>query len=126
MKIPKAKTLERAKCAVLPLILQEKWFAMVALGQKREEYLDHTRYWMLRIINWLKKAECLGFPQVVEFRLGYEDHAQRTAFLLDRLLIRAPYRFEHPDWGEPCGEHYVLGLGERVALKGVDSQNLYV
>lgn len=110
------RRLKRSKCAILPLVLKKRWFDLVATGQKREEYRDHTRYWIVRINNWFKKSEALGFPQVVEFRLGYDARAPRTAFMLDSLLIRAPYRFEHPDWGEPCGEHYVLGLGERVSF----------
>ena len=110
------RKLRRSGCAILSLVLERRWFDMVAMGQKREEYRDHTPYWVVRINNWFRKSDRLGCPQVVEFRLGYGKHAQRTAFMLDSLLIRDADRFRHPDWGEPCCEHYVLGLGERVEL----------
>lgn len=110
--------LKRSECAVLPLVLKKRWFDLVATGQKKEEYRDYTRYWIVRINNWFRKSEELGLPQVVEFRLGYDARAQRTAFMLECLLIRRPNSFLHPDWGEPCGEHYVIGLGERVVLEG--------
>ena len=110
------KKLKRSECAVLPLVLKRRWFDLVATGQKREEYRDYTAYWQTRIRNWFDRSAIDGLILVIEFRLGYAARAQRTAFLLDSLFIRAAYRFEHPDWGEPCGEHYALGLGERVVL----------
>ena len=110
------RKLKRSECAVLPLVLKRRWFDLVATGQKREEYRDHTHYWATRIGNWFDRADREGLPLVVEFRLGYAARAQRTAFLLDRLYIRDAYCSPHPDWGEPCWAHYALGLGERVVL----------
>lgn len=114
------KTLKRSECAVLPLVLKDKWFDMIALGQKKEEYRARGGYWDTRIRNWFDRAEEACVPLVVEFRRGYAARAQRTAFLLDSLLIRMLNRFLHPDWGEPQGEHYVLCLGERVKLEEGD------
>lgn len=111
------KKLKRSECEVLTLVLKERWFQMIALGQKREEYRDYTVYWQRRIRNWIDRSAIDGLILVIEFRLGYAYRAPRAAFLLDSLLIREAYRFEHPDWGEPCGEHYVLRLGERVKLE---------
>ena len=112
------KKLKRSECAVLPLVLKGKWFDMIAMGQKKEEYRKRGEYWDTRIRNWHERAETRGVPMVVEFRLGYATHATRTAFLLDTLLVRLLNRFLHPDWGEPQEEHYVLTLGERVQLEG--------
>lgn len=109
--------LDRSKCAVFPLVLKKRWFDMIALGQKKEEYRDCTDYWETRIVNWQKAAEAAGVPRVIEFRLGYATRARRTAFLAGAVEIRDGYRFMHPDWGEPCERHYVLALGERVTLK---------
>ena len=111
------KRLKRSECHVLPLVLKKRWFEMVALGQKKEEYRDLSDYWKTRIQNWLGRADRDDLPNVVEFRLGYASRAPRAAFLLDSLLIREAYRFEHPDWGEPQGAHYALRLGERVKLE---------
>ena len=93
---------------------------MVALGQKKEEYRGYTDYWQTRIWNWEKRATLARQPMVIEFRLGYAARARRTAFLLkDRYYwVGEPYRFQHPDWGEPNEKHYVLPLGERVKLVG--------
>lgn len=110
------KKLKRSECEVLPLVLKRRWFDLVATGQKREEYRDHTNYWTTRIGNWFDRAGRDGLSMVMEFRLGYAARAPRTAFLLDCLFIREAYTFPHPDWGEPCGAHFVLHLGERVVL----------
>lgn len=112
------KTLKRSECSILSLVLKEKWFEMVSLGQKKEEYRDYSEYWKTRILNWQKKADLEGLPKVIEFRLGYSARAQRTAFLLDDIYVCKPYRLTRPDWGEPLGEHYVMHLGDRVVLEG--------
>lgn len=115
------KTLERSKCAILPLVLKKRWFDMIALGQKKEEYRDVTKYWQTRIHNWHERARMAGMPMVMEFRLGYAARAQRTAFLLaGGFGVRGKFRFPHPDWGEPNEKHFVLPLGERVKLVGDD------
>lgn len=112
------RRLKRSECAVLHLVLTGRWFDMIATGQKREEYRELSDYWTTRIVNWMKAAEASGLPCVIEFRRGYAARAQRTAFLAGGIGVRAPYRFQHPDWGEPCERHYVLTLGERVVLEG--------
>lgn len=111
--------LERSECAVLPLVLKRKWFDMVALGQKKEEYRECSRYWRTRIWNWEKRATLAKQPMVIEFRLGYSSRAQRAAFLLDggRFFVRGGCSFPHPNWGEQPGDHFVLPLGERVAFR---------
>ena len=101
------------------LVLKGKWFDMIALGQKKEEYRDVTKYWQTRIHNWHERARMAGMPMVMEFRLGYAARAQRTAFLLaGGFGVRGKFRFPHPDWGEPNEKHFVLPLGERVKLVG--------
>lgn len=110
------RKLKRSECCILPLVLTGKWFEMISLGQKKEEYRDYTHYWVSRIGNWSRRAEYYGRPLVVEFRLGYAARTQRTAFLLDSMFLRGANRFLHPDWGEPQGLHFVLELGERVEL----------
>lgn len=112
------RRLKRSECVVLPLVLKKRWFDLVATGQKKEEYRDFTEYWHVRLRNLLDRSYAGGVPPVVEFRLGYAAHARRTAFLVDGVHFRALYRFEHPDWGEPCRMHYVVRLGERVVLEG--------
>lgn len=111
------RKLKRSGCEVFPLVLKYRWFDMIALGQKKEEYRDPSKYWRTRFDNWQKRARASGGPMVVEFRRGHAARAQRAAFLLADMFLRAAYRFEHPDWGEPCGEHFVLRLGERVMLE---------
>ena len=115
------RRLKRSECAVLSLVLNCKWFDLVATGQKKEEYREHSQEWGIRVLNWFAKAEGEGVEMVVEFRRGHAacgQRVQRTAFLLDEILVRGVNRFLHPDWGEPQGEHFVFRLGERVVLEG--------
>ena len=111
------RKLKRSGCVVLPVVAERRWFDMLALGQAKEAYQDcANHYWRGRISAWCDTAKREGVPMVVEFRASPEPRAERTAFILDALFVRKCPRFLHPDLVEPCGEHYVLRLGERVEL----------
>lgn len=106
-------TLERSRCAVLPLVLKGTWYDMIERGEKREEYRDATDYWVKRIGNW----RLLSKPnrrRVVEFRRGYARNAPRVAFACEDVEVMEGY--SHPEWGEPEHRHFTIWLGERVEL----------
>lgn len=116
------RTLNRADCAILHLVLKKKWYDMIASGEKKEEYRDATRYWGTRLRNWTRRIykEC-KLP-VVEFRHGYASCAPRMAFLVEKRAF-GYWTFLHAEtvrhsaWGEPNTQHYFIRLGERVVVK---------
>ena len=114
------KTLKRTECAVLPLVLTGRWYAMIESGAKREEYRADTPYWNKRIGNWIERGIDLDGDgeTVVEFRLGYAKNAPRMAYDVEEIYSPDANRYHRPEWGETDARHWVLKLGERVQLEG--------
>lgn len=115
--------IKKDKCSVLTLVLDGKWYNMIASGEKEEEYRDLKPYYTTRINNWHNKM-WPGYA-VVEFRHGYARNAKRMAFFAMRIIGDDPEERSHcairneslhPEWGEPDFPHYVIKLGERVEL----------
>ena len=118
--------INRAKCAILSLVLKGKWYDMIEHGGKREEYRDATKYWRIRLNNWDKRFTAHNTP-VVEFRRGYAPNAPRMAFWclgLETATGMKPYAYvdqscdklRHPSWGEPSTPHFFIELGGRVTI----------
>ena len=116
------KKLKRKECAVLPLVLTSRWYAMIECGAKREEYRADTPYWNKRISNWCEKSIDLDphgdGEAVVEFRLGYAKDAPRMAFRATGLRGPDCRNHCHVEWGEPAAPHWAIELGARVQLEG--------
>ena len=122
------RQIKRSECAVLPLVLDGKWYDMIASGEKKEEYRESKKYWWTRFANWDIKSmpTCEDIyetifnerkPKVVAFSLGYKK--ADMFFIVDAVLdpdAKYPERTPHPEWGEPDFPHYVIKLGERVEL----------
>ena len=113
--------LRRSECSILPLVLKRRWFDMIKVCSKHQEYRDYSDYWARRLFNWDRKD---GIP-VVEFRLGYSSNAPRMAFWCFGLNTTGGMRCyaydtccTHPEWGEPRTPHFVIQLGGPVTLKG--------
>lgn len=113
------RTLKRSECAILPLVLKGKWYDLIASGKKREEYRDAKPYWHKRIARWLSNqgSDWNSLPTnkwlIIGFSRGYR---KSDMFFLLHRHDRISHA-EHPEWGEPETEHYVLGLGERVKIE---------
>lgn len=110
------------ECAVLPLVLEGRWFDMIAAGEKKEEYRAFSPYWDVRLKNWDSKVKPNVCP-VVEFRWGYSSTAPRMMFYvlgmneppkMTTYAIRNKAR--HPEWGEPEERHFVISLGGPVKI----------
>lgn len=109
------KTLDRRDCRILPLVLAGKWYWMIDRGEKTEEYRDRTRYWETRIRKWWRMRFGTPHKMIVEFRFAYGTNAPRMAFEVVSVGSASGFA-KHPEWGEPTAPHYVIVLGERVAL----------
>lgn len=106
--------LRKSQCSILSLVLTRKWFEMIEDGYKREEYREASRFWLVRLQNWVSKG---GVP-VVEFRLGYSSDAPRMYFWclghqtsLGLCSYSCSTNCNHPEWGEPRSPHFVIKLG---------------
>ena len=116
--------LKRSECAILSLVLTRKWYVQIFSGKKLEEYRDATKYWRVRLSNWVEKSIIFRKTLVIEFRRGYSSYAPRMAFLAksfegggpERRYFARAFGASHPEWGEPKGNHFVIGIGERVEL----------
>ena len=113
----------RSECSVLPLVLEGRWYDMIASGKKREEYRAATKYWRVRMENWDRRTTAVRAP-VVEFRRGYARDAARMAFWCLGFPVGYGMRCydfrekaQHPTWGEPASPHFVISLGGRVELE---------
>lgn len=85
---------------ILYLSLKSKWYNMIELGEKNEEYREIKEYWDKRLID--KKYDA------VQFSYGY---TKRTMlFRLDSISIG----MGKPEWGAPDDYVFVLKLGERI------------
>ena len=100
--------IKRGDIILLHLPLKREWYNMIASGEKREEYRDHTPYWSVRIQNAIAKSK----PIVAAFSLG----RHRATMFFDVSVIKAVCGSNHPEWGEPKHLHYLILLGERVEL----------
>lgn len=99
---------------MLILPIKEKWFNMIASGEKEEEYREIKPYWTSRFIK------ALGFPKSetenvhkllarrgktkdieVMFRNGY---SQDSPTLLARVRLSIGYG--NPEWGAEPGKNY--------------------
>lgn len=107
------KKLKRENCCVLPLVLQGKWFNMIATGGKEEEYRTSEKV-LGQIEKWFGHYFLNGGEPVIELFLGYKKNRQKMAFITG--VPRRRDVAEHPEWGEPNGPHYVIPLSEIVEL----------
>lgn len=85
---------------ILNLTLKKKWFDMIRLGNKREEYREIKPYWNQRLN---KKYDTICF------RNGYSKNSPKM-FVELKGIVRSLGIIE---WGAPPGkEVYILQLGK--------------
>ena len=61
----------------LHLILIKKWFDMISIQEKTEEYRDITHYWERRLFKEDNDKIVPKDFSTVEFRNGYQKDARR-------------------------------------------------
>jgi len=121
---------------VLDLPLMFKWYDMIDIGEKREEYREIKPYWEKRLLDYkglsdyyqknlyelrIKKLFfphrpvieniCGAFPRGfthVRFRRGYTSTTM--LFKCEGITIGKG----NPDWGAPEEDVFIIKLGERI------------
>lgn len=84
---------------ILDLPLKAKWFLMIEIGTKREEYREIKPFWKKRLFK--------GYTHV-RFRYGY---TKRTMlYELNEIVIGKGRQ----EWGAPTEDVFVLKLGKRI------------
>jgi hypothetical protein len=89
---------------ILHLTLHRKWFDMILLGQKKEEYREMKAYWNLRISR--RKYDAISF------RNGYAKDAPQMLVELKEHLTGLGII----EWGAPEGMPvHILRLGRIIS-----------
>lgn len=125
------------KMKVLDLVLKGKWYDLIDVGNKREEYREIKPYWYIRLFQRTKKyarmgrisnedAEYACSPDVrvilkegfldcelkpythVRFRRGY------TSISMLWEMKNITIGKGKPEWGATDKEVFIIRLGERV------------
>lgn len=111
---------------ILHLVLKEKWFKLIASGDKSEEYRDLKKHYAdrlcskiccdninNRLYNIELRKEALVFKEfdVVCFQWGYRPDAPRVTLEFLGIEIATG----KPEWGaEPGKEYFVIKLGKII------------
>ena len=116
--------------STLHLNLKSKWFEMIFLGIKKEEYRDLTPYWDRRLCNIGSVNRSLNLifngklPEdtfrkfdTITFSNGYSR--ERPQFEIEFKGIKI--REGNPEWGaQPGKKYFVLKLGEILSSINCD------
>lgn len=88
---------------ILHLSLKEKWFRMIASGEKKEEYRELTDYWYKRITD----GGVIKHFDEVHFTLGYpkNNDAERH---ITRCITDITIGTGNPAWGAEKGKQYFI------------------
>ena len=103
---------------VLELPLKSKWYLMIELGKKLEEYRVIKPYWSKRLVGHesplfshrygYQQANVKGYTHV-RFRYGYQKRTM--LFKIEEIVIGRG----NPEWGAPTDKDvFIIRLGERV------------
>ena len=114
----------------LTLPLKKKWFDMIASGEKKEEYLEISSYWIKRLLRcgFLCNGNCVLMGEIVCPACRYlkynsfdtvvfldyppkDDMTRRIAFEIEDIEISEGKE----EWGAEAGTvYFVIKLGERL------------
>ena len=92
----------------LHLNLHSKWFKMILLGAKKEEYRELKPYWAKRLVN--EDGTFKEFSSVT-FSNGYSKNRPQMVFEIKEIKIDTGYVV----WGAKYNKaYYVIKLGEMI------------
>ena len=96
----------------LKLVLERKWWDMIASGEKKEEYRNLTAFYRRRLeTGWDKPYLRWRKYDIVTFYHGYAPDRPSMSFKFGGVKV-GPGK---EAWGAiPGKEYYVIKLGERI------------
>lgn len=102
----------------LKLVLKKKWFAMIASGEKKEEYREIKDYWIKRLTDYPYCSYFFGLNpfqfkhyDTVTFYLGYSANRPQMTFKVDGIVLG----YGRKEWGADLRKlYFVIKLGERI------------
>lgn len=99
----------------LHLALKKKWYHMIDIGEKHEEYRVNTVYWFKRLFRDLGNAQSgqTVYYDAVEFSLGYprrDDKTRRMTFEIKEI----DFGRGKQEWGAPDDDVFIIRLGKRL------------
>lgn len=84
---------------ILPFVLKQQWFDMIAAGIKFEEYRDVTPFYFSRLNRYLDDP-----PKYIRFYLGFA----RNRPMLQVECIKITITYGKPEWGAKKSEPYYV------------------
>lgn len=98
---------------ILHLTLKKRWFAMIASGEKTEEYRLNKEYWRKRlIVEGTHPPIFLEFDRII-FKNGYSKGCPEMEVEVKNLLLR----FGKEKWGgDPNNIQFVFCLGKIISI----------
>lgn len=94
---------------ILHLVLKQKWYDMIASGEKKEEYREVKPYWDKRLMWASVGVWSYKVYDLVCFSCGYTQ--KRMTFKAGRITIG----YGKPEWGAPKDKRvFIIRLGERI------------
>jgi hypothetical protein len=92
----------------LHLTLKKKWFDMIVLGIKKEEYRELKPYWINRLGS--PNDNCVNYD-LVTFRNGYAKDAPTITIQCKGITIGKA----RPEWSDNWqGDVFIIKLGKIV------------
>lgn len=105
----------------LHMTLKRKWFDMMLLGVKKEEYREQKDYWYKRLTNIFEANyswDNYSFKEydTITFRNGYSKNA--SEFVIEFKGTSEGYG--NPVWGAPIGESvFIISVGNILSTKNI-------
>ncbi len=93
---------------MLTLPIKKKWFDMILIGEKKEEYREKTDYYSKRFTNLFDSLDT--DIKEIAFRNGYSSESPLFVAKCTLHLGEG-----NPKWGAECGkEYYKLKIHEII------------
>lgn len=102
----------------LNLTIKRKWFDLIRIGNKREEYRTFRDRQAMRFFEAVAKRGHLPDDSIAIFRNGYNIGSAAVAVEITGLGLRIGDKARHPEWGEPTNKelHMVIQLGKVLMI----------
>ena len=104
----------------LNLTIKQKWFDMIARGEKKEEYRDCENRQVQRAYlaacnnRWWEEEK-----PVIVFRNGYTMKSRALVAEIKGYDLRGRCGVRHPEWGEPsCRRLHIVVMLGTILYKG--------